>query len=444
MALDFPASPTNGQIFTGGGATWMWDGTKWVNGASATAYAPIASPAFTGNPTGPTPPPGDNDTSLATTAFVMAATGGVGGGATIAAAPPALNPGALWWDSIGGRLYVRYDDGNTVQYVPATNIAGLASAAASLNNVGRNLIHNPLFNVAQRGLGPFTTNVFTIDRWRINFGGTGATYTQNQVAAADSDRASIGDEAARYILQNEFVGGIDAAAYTVVQQAIEGVRRLSGKTVTLSFWATQSVGSPSRIGASINQIFGTGGAPSANVPGNGQSATLPGSAGTWQRYSFTFTLPSTAGKTPGTNGDDYTQLQIWLSAGASNAASSGGVGTQSGTIWLWGVQLEIGSVATPLEKPDPRYDLSKCLRFYQTGAVYIEGYNNTGGALSYQVPFMGPMRAVPVMQLANQAYVNASGATATNANFTGFAFRALVTATGAAVASALFNASADL
>jgi hypothetical protein len=34
------------------------------------AYAPLASPTFTGNPTAPTPTAGDNDTSIATTAFV--------------------------------------------------------------------------------------------------------------------------------------------------------------------------------------------------------------------------------------------------------------------------------------------------------------------------------------------------------------------------------------
>jgi hypothetical protein len=34
-------------------------------------YAPLASPVFTGNPQGPTPAPGDNDASLATTAFVV-------------------------------------------------------------------------------------------------------------------------------------------------------------------------------------------------------------------------------------------------------------------------------------------------------------------------------------------------------------------------------------
>jgi hypothetical protein len=40
-----------------------------------TDVAAIASPAFTGNPTAPTPTFGDNDTSIATTAFVQAALG---------------------------------------------------------------------------------------------------------------------------------------------------------------------------------------------------------------------------------------------------------------------------------------------------------------------------------------------------------------------------------
>jgi hypothetical protein len=53
------------------------------------AKAPLASPAFTGNPTAPTPTAGDNDTSIATTAFVTAAVaaggGGGGGGLTYVA-----------------------------------------------------------------------------------------------------------------------------------------------------------------------------------------------------------------------------------------------------------------------------------------------------------------------------------------------------------------------
>lgn len=55
------------------------DATQFLNGVGAYAVpsdaskAPLASPALTGNPTAPTAAPGDNDTSIATTAFVTAA-----------------------------------------------------------------------------------------------------------------------------------------------------------------------------------------------------------------------------------------------------------------------------------------------------------------------------------------------------------------------------------
>lgn len=55
-----------GDVIQQGVTGGMWDGL------SAT-FAPLASPTFTGNPTAPTASPGDNDTSVATTAFVTAA-----------------------------------------------------------------------------------------------------------------------------------------------------------------------------------------------------------------------------------------------------------------------------------------------------------------------------------------------------------------------------------
>ncbi len=46
--------------------------------SDVTGAAPLASPTFTGSPAAPTPSPGDNDTSLATTAFVTAALAAAG------------------------------------------------------------------------------------------------------------------------------------------------------------------------------------------------------------------------------------------------------------------------------------------------------------------------------------------------------------------------------
>jgi hypothetical protein len=57
----------------------------------------------------------------ATKQYVDTKVGSVPGGAVISSVAPAgSNPGALWWDSTGGQLFVRYDDGNSVAWVLAS------------------------------------------------------------------------------------------------------------------------------------------------------------------------------------------------------------------------------------------------------------------------------------------------------------------------------------
>jgi hypothetical protein len=80
LAVPTGASPSDNIPFMDG------TGSAGVNGLysrydhvhpSDTSRAPLVSPAFTGNPTAPTPAPGDSDTSIATTAFVTTAVAGV-------------------------------------------------------------------------------------------------------------------------------------------------------------------------------------------------------------------------------------------------------------------------------------------------------------------------------------------------------------------------------
>ena len=52
----------------------------YITSAALTSYAPLASPTFTGDPKAPTPSAGDNDTSIATTAFVTGAISTAGAG----------------------------------------------------------------------------------------------------------------------------------------------------------------------------------------------------------------------------------------------------------------------------------------------------------------------------------------------------------------------------
>lgn len=72
MAIDFPASPTLGQVFTSGAVTYVWNGYAWEGG-------------------GVTPQP--NITYIGDT-------------------PPAITqPGQTWWESDSGMLFVNYNDG---------------------------------------------------------------------------------------------------------------------------------------------------------------------------------------------------------------------------------------------------------------------------------------------------------------------------------------------
>jgi hypothetical protein len=49
MPLDFPNSPTNGQVFNGDGVSWKWDGVKWTSVlASGGPYLPLSGGTVTG------------------------------------------------------------------------------------------------------------------------------------------------------------------------------------------------------------------------------------------------------------------------------------------------------------------------------------------------------------------------------------------------------------
>jgi hypothetical protein len=164
------------------------------------------------------------------------------------------------------------------------------------------------------------------------------------------------------------------------------------------------------------------------------------------RYSVTLAIPSIAGKTLGTNNDHYTRLTFWLSSGATQNAAAGGIGVQSATFVFWGVQLEIGPTATPLEKLDPRNDLANCQRFYQTGGIQYYGYGAAGETVVMSTPPPVTMRGAPTIVTTVGLSNNATGASVgwAAAPYNFFNVSGVVTALGAFNLLVSFTASADL
>lgn len=126
-----PGSATSGGIALFSGTTGkllssstLTEANILTESEASALYAPLASPALTGNPTVPTASPGDNDTSAASTAFVTAA---------IAAAPGGGLPGS---GTAGARLLYDGSDAlwetdNTISLVDHFLNAGSSSVFGS-------------------------------------------------------------------------------------------------------------------------------------------------------------------------------------------------------------------------------------------------------------------------------------------------------------------------
>jgi hypothetical protein len=112
---------------------------------------------------------------------------------------------------------------------------------------------------------------------------------------------------------------------------------------------------------------------------------------------------------------------------------------------LWGYRRS-WLVATPLEKPDPRYDLANTQRFYQVVSVTARG--TASGATQYFTNSVGwaAMRIVPTPTLVSAGTIsNATPSGLTQATNSGGYFQIFSTAAGDAyVLDSRYALSADL
>ena len=261
---------------------------------------------------------------------------------------------------------------------------------------GKNKIINGAFNVNQRNLTTLSATGYGFDRFALN--GSGGTITQSAQTFTAGTAPVSGYEATQF-LRAVSSGQSAAGDYLSIYQAIEDVRTFAGQTVTASFWAKTTSGTP-QIGIEMFQSFGSGGTPSAAVILTTQNKTLSTS---WTRYTATFSVPSIAGKTIGTTNSGYLALNIWVSAGSSYSSRTN-IGIQNATFDFWGVQVEAGSTATDFQTATGTLqgELALCQRYYYLhasggSALIGSGSYNTATNANSAVIFPVQMRVAPTL-----------------------------------------------
>jgi hypothetical protein len=261
---------------------------------------------------------------------------------------------------------------------------------------GKNKIINGDFYVNQRAFTSTTTNTtFGFDRWWLRTGGTGGTSTYSAQTFTPGTAPVSGYEGVNFA-RIETSGFTGTNTVVNLRQGIEDVRTLANQTVTVSFWAKAATGTPN-IGFQFSQQFGSGGSAAVNTSFGIKTITT-----SWQRYSFTGTLPSIAGTTIGSG--SLLLSSIWVSQGSDFTTGTPQVGLQNNTFDIWGVQIEAGSVATAFQTATGTIqgELAACQRYFQTlGNWSGTGWTESTTVANLVFSFPVKMRTAPAFTVAS-------------------------------------------
>jgi hypothetical protein len=254
----------------------------------------------------------------------------------------------------------------------------------------RNRIINGAMQISQRtavntnvAVGTGTSGTFGPDRY-FAYTGTTSLWNTSQVSTGASDFP--------YANRLQRISGQTSTSAIYWRQIVESVNctDLSGQSVVLSFYAT--AGANYSGGAVTAQVYtGTGtdqGAASLNTAAWTGFATPISSTftPTTTRTRYTFT---------GTIGSGINELAISLTWSGSGTAGT------NDYVDITGVQLEVGSNATPFERRLYGTEFMLCQRYYyriSSGGVYTQfaiGTCTTSTGTFVGMPLPVTMRATP-------------------------------------------------
>ena len=289
-----------------------------------------------------------------------------------------------------------------------TTAAELASYASSFPSF-RNRIINGDMRIDQRNAGASVsytgTPTYSVDRWYGQGINSAGVFTLQQSTDAP---ASFNNSLKATVTTASTPSGTQV--YRLIQR-IEGFNTAdlnlgtaNAKALTLSFWVKSIV-----TGAFGGSFWG--GSATAWFP---FSYTI-NSANTWEYKTIAI---SAASSTPATafNTSTGIGLQLTFNLGAASAllttpgswiygateyygptGQTNLIETNGATFYITGVQLEVGTVATPFEHRPYGTELALCQRYYfqnENQYMYFSA-RNMDTAMAATIPFPVEMRATP-------------------------------------------------
>jgi hypothetical protein len=282
--------------------------------------------------------------------------------------------------------------------------------AVGYGQAGKNRIINGDFGISQRGTSFSITadNTYTLDRFTFFGNGSGYTKTVTQQSFTPGTAPVAGYEGTSFCRFAQSVAGT-SGTYNLMMQKVENARTFAGQTVTFSMWVKADAARTCFF--SVNRNYGSGGTSQeySIVTDTNISVTTA-----WQRFSYTFVMPSVTGKTIGAG--SFIEMNLNF---PNNTAQ---------TIETWGWQLEYGSKATPFQTATGTIqgELAACQRYYNRiangtaqfiGPCYGQSASRVDGTLNFPT-----MRIAPSLIVATGTnwYVNAGPTGGSFNDFTGY------------------------
>ena len=274
----------------------------------------------------------------------------------------------------------------------------------------RNRIINGDMRIAQRGTGAVSAALqFPVDRFYTNHSFDGVVNAQQSAIAPPGFTNSIG-----FTVSTPDTS-LGASQFFNFRQSIEGFNTADfgfgaagAQTITLSFWVRSSVTGTYAISienGAFNRVYPTSYNINAANTWEYKTIVISGdTTGTWRTDNgiglsvlFNLAVGSSFQGTP----------NVWNASSiyAPSGTLANWVGTNGATFYVTGVQLEVGTVATPFERRQFGQELALCQRYFSKTfptATAIQDKTGTNvGAIACPVPlsvtgFYGSLWQYPV------------------------------------------------